>query len=995
MKIKSTTSIGYPRRILFLFGASILLSGFLMPAASAQNDEEEENDIYVLSPFEIDESTDSGYFATNAISGTRVSAAIQDIPLSIEVLTSEFIEDTGSTDLRESLRYSAGILLQSQNDALNADSFSGIGGVNSPEGVTDNKSETSFKVRGFVTDNVLRNGFRRQFATDSVNIDRIEVIRGPSALLYGIGNFGGLVNYVAKKPLLEPFQHYGVTVGSDNLYRVTADVTGPLGNPDNGLAYRVNFAWEDSDDYTDLKNSTHWFASPSFLWTPSSRTSILLDLEFGEAESSGIGFLSVRAPSIEGIPITQTDRLETFGFLEFPGKDIRTFRWSGPDTYLNTESSNILLDLTQEIVENLYFKAGFNTASADFSFRDVFGGISQNSGPESLRKTITARQIIDGSSTDVEAEVENASFQYSWSEIEEDTDRDQARVEMTYSKRIFEDSKWLNSEHSFLAGYMYENAKNDIFGIGTEARGLVTGEPLDPIRDGWNWKDPTDPSPIQFGIQGDGAIDEPMTPSFRSTNDATNEGQYLVYSGRFLNDRLFVVAGLRKDTNSVEAGRTDFRNPSSDFTSSSPELSHDSAQWGVSYEVFNGVTLFALGSEGVQPNFEGRVDGYGIPLNAATAESEEVGLKLSLFDGKLAATTSVFKIERQGVPFSYWWAPAPARGDFDRNADIVYRLDDFNPQIKTDNRYLQAALPEYLAARASGAVWRDENTGLWYINGSEADGAAFLDGVFAALNREFALPIEQRTDLDPWPGWLYNGFDDPLVNTAGMDWSSGDFYQTISDQSSGWEMQIMLSPTDNMQFIFNYSNVEREILNPGNFATYDYTDGNWDRWAEWYFPNTNWGLSTFSNEEVYPGGSGGQPSQDTGTWSGIGYGKGESLDDTPEHAMTFWGTIRMDEDSAMKGWQFALGGAWESEREYASAFTTAGQKKQNESGKKIQAVTDARLTLNGMVKYSTMFNDKNEVFAQLNVDNLLDDTDQYGLLYAPGLSWRLQFGIYF
>jgi iron complex outermembrane recepter protein len=975
----------YPRpRWLGNFPAiALLFLVFSVQILSAQESDEPLGEIFVLSPFEIDESTDSGYFASNAISGTRVSAAIQDIPLSIEVLTSEFIEDTGSTDLRESLRYSAGILLQSQNDALNADSFSGIGGVNSPEGVTDNKTETSFKVRGFVTDNVLRNGFRRQFATDSVNIDRIEVIRGPSALLYGIGNFGGLVNYVAKKPLLEPFQNYSFTVGSDSFYRATADVTGPLGNPDNGLAYRVNFAWQDNEDYTDLKNGNHWFASPSFLWTPSSRTSILLDLEFGEAESSGIGFLSVRAPSIENIPVTQTDRLETFGFLEFPGKDVRTFRWSGPDTYLDTESYNVLFDLTQELAENLYFKGGFNTASADFSFRDVFGGITRNSGPEALRNTIVARQIIDGSATDVEVEAEDAIFQYSWLEQQENTDRDQARLELTYSKRIFEDYKWFNSEHSFLAGYMYENAQSDIFGIATEARGLVTGEPLDPIRDGWNWKDPTDSSPIRFGTQGDGAIDEPMTPSYRATNDATNEGQYLVYSGRFLNDRLFVVGGLRKDTNSVETGRTDFRNPSADFNSESPKLSHDSMQWGVSYEVLDGVTLFALGSEGVQPNFEGRVDGYGIPLNAATAESEELGIKLSLFDGKLAATASAFKIERKGVPFSYWWAPAPARGDFDRNADIVYRLDDFNPQIKTDNRYLQAALPQYEAAIQSGAVWRDEDTGLWYLNGTEPDGAAFLDGVFAALREEFALPIEQRTDLDP------------LVNTSAEDWSSGDFYQTISDQSSGWEMQIMLSPTDNTQFIFNYSNVKREIINPGSFATYDYAEGNWDRWATWYFPNTNWGLSGFSNEEVYPGGSGDLPNQDTGTWTGVGYGKGESLDDTPEHAITFWGTIRMDEDSAMKGWQFALGGAWESEREYASAFTTAGQKKQNETGKKIQAVTDPRLTLNGMVKYSTLLNDKNEIFAQLNIDNLLDDTDQYGLLYAPGLSWRLQFGIYF
>lgn len=975
-----------------LFSQLSILICFL--GLSAQEDDTDE-EIYDLSPFEIDETLDDGYFASNAISGTRVSARIQDIPLSIEVITSEFIEDTGAVDLRESLRYSAGLLLQSQNDAFNANSFSGIGGVNSAEGVTDSKTETSFKVRGFVTDNVLRNGFRRQFATDSVNIDRVEVIRGPSALLYGIGNFGGLVNYISKAPLMEPFQAYSITLGSDSLYRLTGDVTGPLGDPEKGWAYRVNFSMQDAGDYTELKQSYHWFVAPSFSWSPSSRTTVLLDMEFGQADSSGIGFLSVRAPSIEGIPITQTDRLETFGFLEFPGKDPRTFRWSGPDTYLDTESRNILLDLTQEIVENMYFKAGYNMASADFSSRDVFAGISQNSGPEEMRRTIKARQVIDGSTTDVEAEIDNAILQYSWGERLDDTDRDQLRVEWTYSVRIFEDSKWFNSEHSFLAGYTLEEAANDNYQQGTQARSLVTGTPLDFARDGWNWKNPTDTSYIRFGRQGDGEVDEPITPDYRTMSEATNEGEYVVYSGRFLNDRLFLVAGLRRDTNGVVTSRDDFRNPGANFNSTSPDLEHDSSQWGISYEILEGVTAFALSSEGVQPNFEGLVDGYGDALKAATAKSEEVGLKLSLFDGKLAATFSSFKIERTGVPFSYWWAPAPARGDFDRNADIVYRLDDFNPQRNPDNPYLQAALTEYLAARDSGAVYRDQESGLWYVNASEPDGAAYLDGVFAALREEFALPLDRRNDLDPWPGWLYNGFDDPKVNSSGEDWSTGDFYQTISDESSGWEMQVLMSPTENTQLIVNYSNVERVITNPGNFASYDYVGGNWDRWAMWYFPNAFWGLSGFSNEQVYPGGTGDLPNMDTGSWTGVGYGLGESLDDTPEHAISFWATVRIDEDSYFKGWQFGLGGFWESEREYASAFTTAGQKKQNETGVKIQALTDPRLTLTGLAKYTTLWKDKHEVYAQLNVDNLWNDTGQYGLLYAPGLSWRFQLGIYF
>ncbi|MCD8481640.1 MAG: Plug domain-containing protein [Verrucomicrobia bacterium] len=141
--------------------------------------------IFELSPFEVNTSGDDRYYASNAISGSRLDVRIQDMPLSIEVITSEFFTDTGSTNLRDALRYSAGIMLQTQNDAFQAgtDNF---GGVNNPEGATSAKGDSSFKIRGFVTNNTLRNGFRRQHATDTINIDRVEVVRGPSALLYGV-----------------------------------------------------------------------------------------------------------------------------------------------------------------------------------------------------------------------------------------------------------------------------------------------------------------------------------------------------------------------------------------------------------------------------------------------------------------------------------------------------------------------------------------------------------------------------------------------------------------------------------------------------------------------------------------------------------------------------------------------------------------------------------------------------------------------------------------
>src|SRR5258708_30870677 len=78
--------------------------------------------------------------------------------------------------------------------------YNNPGGFNNQNAENANKTDTSIIIRGFTTDTALRDGFRRKVTTDSVNISRIEVVRGPAALLYGIGNFGGVVNYFVRVP---------------------------------------------------------------------------------------------------------------------------------------------------------------------------------------------------------------------------------------------------------------------------------------------------------------------------------------------------------------------------------------------------------------------------------------------------------------------------------------------------------------------------------------------------------------------------------------------------------------------------------------------------------------------------------------------------------------------------------------------------------------------------------------------------------------------------
>jgi iron complex outermembrane recepter protein len=951
---------------LAAFGAASVQAQQAAPAdestATAETKSAAEDTTLVLSPFKVTTTKDKGYRATNSISGTRLDTPIKDLPMPIEVITEDFLRDTGSTDLRQSLRYSSGIILQSQNDQ-GSNAFYGAGGVHNPEGATANKTQSTYKIRGYISDVVLRDGYRRQSATDSINIGRVEVIRGPAALLYGIGNFGGIVNYLPKTPDMKTQQgNVGVFYGSHDFMRAHLDITGPLGNSGK-LGYRVSAAVQDTGDHTELWNENHWFVSPSLNWKPFEKTDILVDLEMGEQDFSGIGFQSVRARSdIDGIG--QADRLQSSGFVEFAGKNNRTFRWSGPDTYRNSDQANFRAQITQGIFESAHLLVGYNRSKVRFDSRDVNGSMRQNVGPVALRGTITTIPIdsANGSSEFTRTQTPNTIFEYNWSDAREETTRDQFRMELNYSLKLFEDSKWLGIDNSFLFGRSVESADR-VIDLTRTANGT------------FNYKNPTDTSYIRFGRQGDGSADAAMVRINRIVTEAKNIGDYAVYQGKFLDDRVVFVGGLRKDYNDNTVGSTTYHPTTSSSLVTRPSQAEKTNQVGLMVKVLPQVSLYALRAEGVQPNFDGLRDAAGQPIGPTIAKSKEFGLKFDLWEGRLSGTISKFKIDRTGVPFGQWWMPT-LKGTFDPNRPIIYNVNDFNPNVEASwrNQSLSASLPEWNAAVSSGAAY--QLNGNWYVNASMAQGAAYLDSVFN----------KTKTTHPGWPGWLY--ITDSHTNNSWEDRGDGNGYQAFvqqADESDGWDAQIMFSPTDNLQFVATYANTKRVITNPGKFIKYPHPQ---NRWAVWYFPDSNWGLTGYPLEQVYT-----DPS-DTSTWTGIGWGAGQSRDDTPKHSVSFWSNYTFKGASRLKGLEIGFGGQWESEREYFSGITVAGQKQTDGRGKIIILKHKARLNLDLMVRYPFKLKD-HDAYVQLNVFNVQDDKDLYGLIYAPGRSARLEFGYSF
>ncbi|HEY9155395.1 MAG TPA: TonB-dependent receptor plug domain-containing protein, partial [Opitutaceae bacterium] len=951
----------------------------------ASNDE-----TIALSPFEVSSEKDNGYLATNAISGSRFASSIKDTPMPIEVITGQFIRDTGATDLRDALRYSAGILLQTQNDLGligNGNAYQGPGGVNNPEGATANPNAVQIKVRGFITNNALRDGFLRLNSTDSVNISRIEVVRGPAALLYGTGNFGGVVNYLVEEPSDKFGAETDVSYGSYNFYRGTVDVTGPI---TKGLNYRVAAAVQSNDDYTQYANNRHYEVAPSVEWKPTDGTSFLVDTEFGKSDSHGTGFQEERSVAGTGI---NNDQNEHGGFFTPPGANPRTFRLSGPDTFFDEQAGNIELKFTQRLAEGLYLLVGYNHAYDATQNLDVAGALTTNLGPVGLRQTVNLYPL-DPAIGDNSLAIQNGATagvidQYTWGRTKVRTERDQERYELTYHHRFFDNhSKWLQFDNQLLLGMSpdYNNIYKQTWATNANQ---------------FNYKSPTDTTPIVFAHQGDGSPTVPMYRNLAETDKGWDTGAYITYQGKILDDRLTFLGGIRHDKNTAWSTSTTFVD-GSDHTGTTSTTAEDTKrqktyQSGISIQITKELSIFAVRSEGLQPNFSGTLDATtGNPAGATTAKSTEYGLKFDLLDGKISGTISHFRIEKNGYTNAGWWMPAPiGKPVFNPNKDIVYDITNFTPTKAPggsnggiSNGAATAVLdqPQVVAAWdkavASGAAFFSSAGGVanqWYVDATKPDGKAYMDAAFAA---------NQADNGAEWPGWMFADLSgDSLVNNASQDASAfhpgagNSAYQTTV-LAHGADGQILVTVNKNFQFLVTgaYTQVAQT-----NFGTWAKEVGN-DPYAIWYFQNSSWGLEGLSLAQAYT-----NPSDTSTRNTSAGQAAG---DDTPKFHFDAFGNYHFT-DGPLKGFSFGLGGYWESKRQYESGVTHgSGQLITDAAGHLVVLYTPSRFDIDLMAKYEwkAAGHDWN---AQLNVYNLLDDTKQYGLIYSAPLTARVSVGVRF
>ncbi|MFD2599470.1 TonB-dependent siderophore receptor [Sphingobacterium corticis] len=146
-------------------------------------------------------------------------------------------------------------------------------------------------LRGFVTNNSLRDGYVAPVTSsmDAINVEKIEVLKGPSATLFGTNatSYGGVINRVTKKPYEEIGGRIGVYAGSFNYYRVEADVNSPL-TDNKSLLFRLNTAYTNTGTFQIADAKNQYFAvAPSLTWRVNDRLDINLEYEHFENRTIG------------------------------------------------------------------------------------------------------------------------------------------------------------------------------------------------------------------------------------------------------------------------------------------------------------------------------------------------------------------------------------------------------------------------------------------------------------------------------------------------------------------------------------------------------------------------------------------------------------------------------------------------------------------------------------------------------------------------------------
>jgi iron complex outermembrane receptor protein len=529
----------------------------------------------------------------------KISVDAAKIPLanlenaqSYTTITSELLKEQQVYNVEDALRNASGI--QKMWDATNR---AGDGGG-------------YFTLRGFVTQTRLRNGIAGLVTSgiDAINIEKLEVIKGPSATLFGstVASFGGLINRVTKKPYESFGLEIGQTAGSYDLNRTSVDLNTPLGS---NIAFRLNTAYNYEGSFQNYGKSRSFAAMPSLAIKANDKLSFLVEAELYYGRNSAKPFFFFY-DSPKAMGITDVSQLNI--------------------DYKNAYSNDNVTSYSRSL--NYYGEAKYKfsdklTSQTVFSYTNSF-----SNGPSPYyylvadSTAIKTDKFYNPSSNLQDLPGDN---NYVWRNDQSTANSKFSATEI--QENINGDFNIGGMRHRFVVGldFQRQNSRQIYYG---NAYGFV---------------------PINDPAFDYGSFNKQLVDATVAANPLTNANTYPyiykknTYSAYALDvvnltERLIASVGVRVDH---------YENKGAyllDGTQSTQPFNQTafSPKFGLIFQpVKDQVSLFANYQNGfVNPDIFTNADNKPAVPEIQNANQMEGGVKLSLFDGKLSSTLSYYRI---------------------------------------------------------------------------------------------------------------------------------------------------------------------------------------------------------------------------------------------------------------------------------------------------------------------------------------------------------------
>jgi TonB-dependent siderophore receptor len=585
MRLDNSTMPFGPRQARKPDAVSAAVAAILMSCtATAQEpataqEEETLQEVVVLGSF---------FRPTVASSATKFDLTVQDTPQAISVLTSDILTKFNVQNLTDVDKFTAGV--HSTSTSANTTWFSG-----------------DIVARGFALDQLSGykiNGFSaiRQFQPDPVLAERLEFVKGPSSVTYGVNNYGGTINTVLKSPQADAAYIATGEVTSHGGYKISADATGPL-NDDGTVRYRFVGAWDDQKSNKDkfffermpLYGRVQWDVSPA----TTIDAYVLYQKEVARDDFGPAAYLDANGSIIEPFAVDR-DQLLTLD-----------------DSRIRRESQQVYASAAHRFDNdtNITFKAGYLKNEHSYNMLYLYNyGFFQ--GP-----------------------YQDVYYKFDSREI---TSKD---AELSFGG----DFELFGREHKFILLAESRTIRFDFtdFPFGS----LVSGDPGQPVAERAVNQFAPDWStllPLDFDYL------RTSNGYYRQAEDRIAVAGQSLFA---LTDRLSMLVGLRWDQISQDTRDVRF-DPDPDDGTIIPEydirtdqtLTNVTPRFGLVYAITPRINGYVSYSEGFIPQEGTKRSGDAVEPEVGV--QIEAGVKGEFFDAKLGTSFTAFYIEREDVAVS-------------------------------------------------------------------------------------------------------------------------------------------------------------------------------------------------------------------------------------------------------------------------------------------------------------------------------------------------------